>query len=55
MNNKDLQILFLLAIVLLSYLPALTSARPEYAVKESRNCPYCHSRDGPPQLNEVGI
>ncbi len=55
MNNKNLQILFLLAILLLSYLPALTSARPEYAVKESRNCPYCHSRDGPPQLNEVGI
>lgn len=34
--------------------PALSSARPEYAVRESRNCPYCHTRDGPPQLNEVG-
>lgn len=33
----------------------LTMARPEYAVKESRNCPYCHTREGPPQLNEVGI
>jgi hypothetical protein len=30
-------------------------ARPEYAVKESRNCPYCHTRDGPPQLNEIGV
>jgi hypothetical protein len=55
MDNKQLQILLLLAIVLLSYLPALTSARPEYAVKESRNCPYCHSKDGPPQLNPTGI
>lgn len=55
MNNKHLQIIFLLAILLLSYLPSLTSARPEYAVKESRNCPYCHSRGGPPQLNQAGV
>lgn len=55
MNNKHLQIIFLLTIVLLSYLPSLTSARPEYAVKESRNCPYCHSREGPPQLNQAGV
>jgi hypothetical protein len=55
MNNKQLQIFLLLAIMFLSYLPSLTSARPEYAVKESRNCPYCHSPDGPPQLNERGI
>lgn len=34
--------------------PALSSARPEYAARESRNCPYCHTRDGPPQLNEAG-
>lgn len=49
------KIIFLVAMVLLLFLPSLTSARPEYAVKESRNCPYCHTRDGPPQLNEVGI
>ncbi len=48
------QIILLLAIVLLLYTPSLSSARPEYAVKESRNCPYCHSQQGPPQLNEVG-
>jgi len=30
-------------------------ARPEYAVKESKNCPFCHSTDGPPQLNEIGV
>ncbi len=42
----------MLVFLLLS--PALSSARPEYAARESRNCPYCHTRDGPPQLNEVG-
>lgn len=55
MNKKRLnQIILPLAIMLL-LLPSLISARPEYAVKESRNCPYCHSREGPPQLNEVGV
>jgi hypothetical protein len=34
--------------------PALSSARTDYSARESRNCPYCHTRDGPPQLNEVG-
>lgn len=56
MNKKSInRILLLLAIVLLLYAPSLTSARPEYAAKESRNCPYCHTRDGPPQLNEMGV
>ncbi|MDW7727431.1 MAG: hypothetical protein SCH70_10060 [Candidatus Methanoperedens sp.] len=32
----------------------VASATPEYAVKESRNCPFCHASDGPPQLNERG-
>jgi hypothetical protein len=55
MNKKRLnQIILPLAIVLL-LVPSIISARPEYAVKESRNCPYCHSREGPPQLNEVGV
>lgn len=55
MNKKRInQIILLVALVLLLFMPTLTSARPEYAVKESRNCPYCHTRDGPPQLNEVG-
>ncbi len=49
------QIILLLAIVLMLYAPSLSSARPEYAVKESRNCPYCHSPQGPPQLNDVGV
>ncbi|PWB50330.1 MAG: hypothetical protein C3F06_12215 [Candidatus Methanoperedenaceae archaeon] len=47
--------IFLVALILLLFFPSLTSARPEYAAKESRNCPYCHTRDGPPQLNEVGV
>ncbi|MCE8424311.1 MAG: hypothetical protein J5U17_00860 [Candidatus Methanoperedens sp.] len=34
---------------------SISYARPEYATKESRNCPYCHTREGPPQLGEVGI
>ncbi|NJD75854.1 MAG: hypothetical protein FIB08_01975 [Candidatus Methanoperedens sp.] len=48
-------VFLLLVITLLLYTPILTSARPEYAVRESRNCPYCHTRDGPPQLNEIGV
>ncbi|CAG0954953.1 MAG: hypothetical protein MPEBLZ_00818 [Candidatus Methanoperedens nitroreducens] len=56
MNKKRInQIILLVALVLLLLMPSLTSARPEYAVKESRNCPYCHTRDGPPQLNEIGV
>ena len=56
MNKKRInQIILLVALVLLLFMPTLTSARPEYAVKESRNCPYCHTRDGPPQLNEAGV
>ncbi len=56
MTKKGIhQIILLLAIVLMLYAPSLSSARPEYAVKESRNCPYCHSAQGPPQLNDVGV
>lgn len=55
MNKNINQIFLLLAIVLISYMSYPVLARPEYAVKESRNCPYCHTRDGPPQLNEAGV
>lgn len=44
----------LLMLTMLLLLISLVSAKTEYAVKESRNCPYCHSSDGPPQLNERG-
>lgn len=54
MNKKRLNQILLMATVLMLF-ASLSSARPEYAVKESRNCPYCHTRDGPPQLNELGI
>ncbi len=55
MNKKRIKkMILLVALLLLLFVPFLTSARPEYAVKESRNCPYCHTRDGPPQLNEIG-
>lgn len=55
MNKKRVNhIIFLVALVLMLLVP-LSSARPEYAVKESKNCPYCHSSDGPPQLNEMGV
>ncbi|MCZ7356632.1 MAG: hypothetical protein O8C66_04735 [Candidatus Methanoperedens sp.] len=54
MNMSKGNIFLLLALALL-VTTSLTSAKPEYAVKESRNCPYCHARDGPPQLNEVGV
>jgi hypothetical protein len=49
------QLILLVVLVLLLIVPSLALARPEYAVKESRNCPYCHTRDGPPQLNEIGV
>jgi hypothetical protein len=49
------QLILLVVLVLLLFVPSLSLARPEYAVKESRNCPYCHTRDGPPQLNEIGV
>lgn len=55
MKRKQFIQIFLLAVLLLSYFPSLISARPEYAARESRNCPFCHSRDGPPQLNEMGV
>jgi hypothetical protein len=56
MNKKHInQIILLLAIVFLLYAPSLTSARPEYAIKEGKNCPVCHARDGPPQLNDIGV
>lgn len=47
--------LIFIGLILLLFLPSFASARPEYAVKESRNCPFCHTRDGPPQLNEAGV
>lgn len=53
MNEKHLiQTILVLAAVL--FLVSLASARVDYAAKESRNCPYCHAKDGPPQLNEIG-
>lgn len=56
MRKKHIhQIILLIAIMFLLYAPLLTSAKPEYSAKESRNCPYCHTRDGPPQLNEAGV
>lgn len=55
MNQTRSNHLFLLVLlVFLLLYPVLSSARPEYAARESRNCPYCHTRDGPPQLNEAG-
>ena len=51
---KSIQLFLLFMLVLMFLSPAISSARPEYAAKESRNCPYCHTRDGPPQLNEAG-
>lgn len=47
--------LIFIGFILLLFIPSFALARPEYAVKESRNCPFCHTRDGPPQLNEAGV
>lgn len=53
--NKINMTIFLVAFFFLLFMPSLISARPEYASRESRNCPFCHTRDGPPQLNEAGV
>lgn len=56
MNKRALiHIILISVVIVMLFSPIMTSARPEYAARESRNCPYCHTRDGPPQLNEVGI
>ncbi|MDD5615482.1 MAG: hypothetical protein PHH85_04705 [Candidatus Methanoperedens sp.] len=56
MNKQELIRMILMSVIIFIFLsPILTSARPDYSAKESRNCPYCHTRNGPPQLNEVGI
>ncbi len=55
MNKKRINQIFLLLIVMLLFAPFTTSARPQYAVKESKNCDVCHASDGPPQLNDIGI
>ena len=56
MNKENItRIILVGSILLMLYVPSFTSARPEYAVKESRNCPYCHAKDGPPQLNDIGV
>jgi hypothetical protein len=49
------KLIFLAILLFVLFIPSFTFAKPEYAVKESRNCPFCHSRDGPPQLNENGV
>jgi len=53
--SRITQLILMVVLVLLLFVPSMTLARPEYAVKESKNCPFCHSRDGPPQLNEIGV
>jgi len=50
---KTSKILILLCIILI--LSPIVSAKFDYARKESRNCPYCHSSQGPPQLNNRGV
>ncbi len=53
MNRTNINHIILICVLFL-VCTSLASAKPEYAVKESRNCPFCHLRDGPPQLNEIG-
>ncbi len=50
MHKKRVMLVFTMILLFTS----IASAKIEYAVKESRNCPYCHSSNGPPQLNERG-
>jgi len=55
MNQKMNHILLRIAIILLLIAPSLSMAKPEYMAKEGHICSYCHSSDGPPQLNDRGV
>ncbi len=55
MNRKRINQIILLFIIMISIIPSTTLARPQYAVKESKTCHVCHSSDGPPQLNDIGM
>lgn len=45
----------IILIIAFLFTPYLASAIPGYASKENVDCSYCHSNNGPPQLNQVGI
>lgn len=45
----------IILIAFFLFTPYLASAREGYASKENVDCSYCHSNNGPPQLNQVGI
>lgn len=55
MNKKRMNQIILLLLMVSLFAPSMTSARPQYAVKESKSCSVCHARDGPPQLNDIGV
>lgn len=45
----------LVALAILSgALASISTAKPEYAKKESKTCKYCHVTPGKPDLNDTG-
>ncbi len=54
-RQESIRIILMSVVIFMLLSPVLSSGRIDYAVRESRNCPYCHTREGPPQLNEAGV
>jgi len=51
--KKILRALAIIAAVALFFVPFAVGT-PEYAKKESRQCVYCHTAVGKPDLNDAG-
>lgn len=51
--RKILRALAILGIVALLFMP-FAAGTPEYAKKEDRQCIYCHTAIGKPDLNDAG-
>ena len=51
--NKIIRALTIVGLVALLVSP-LAKATPEYSKKEKKQCTYCHTALGKPELNEAG-
>ena len=51
--NKILQALVITSAVAVLFVP-FSSGTPEYSKKENKQCAYCHTAVGKPDLNDAG-
>jgi hypothetical protein len=51
--KKILQLLFITAAVTVLFVP-FSAGTPEYSKKENKQCTYCHTAVGKPDLNDAG-